>query len=167
MSELRHIELFLDATYGPHEQKSFIFKSRCICNYLERSLAVLRFTSRWSRLNIHCSKNEEAVRIHPMKHHPFVEVCIHFDLPPIDSLSAESLQLQYAQIILLGLMAVETFMPVPFDHCVRVLKEFEKGGFVNRWIHADQYWERWQCRCVVAAELTMDRFSLDQSIYLD
>ena len=167
MSILRHIELFLDSTYALTEQKRFIFCSRCICNFLEKSLVPLQFSSPYSRLNIHCSRDPESVRVRPLKHERFLEICINFDLPPLDSLSPEVLQRQFIRTIISGLEAASGFTPVPVHYCVQVLKEFEDSGFVNRWVHLDKFWVRSKCRCVISAELTMNCFSLDQLVYLD
>ena len=59
------IELFLDGTYPRGEQKSFMLKSRCICNYVERALDEKEFETTLSRVNIHCSKDENEVRVLP------------------------------------------------------------------------------------------------------
>ncbi len=167
MTTFRHIELSLDTTYAPSEQKHFTRSSRCICNYLETSLASLLFQSPYSRLIIHCSRDPQAIWVKPLKRDPFLEVCIKFDLPPMDSLTPEALQRQFIQIILSGLESATTFTPMPVDFCLKTLRNFESGGFVNRWLHLDKRWERWKCRCTISAELTTEHFSLDQLVYVD
>ena len=162
MTTLLHIELFLDSTYSLHEQKGFIFRSRCICNYVERTLAALRFPSPYTRLNIHCTRDYQSTYVRPLKNEAFLEVCIKFEWLPVDSLTCAEIQWQFAQVIWAGLEAASTFTPVPIEKCSQALKEFEDGGFVNRWLHLDEYWAQWKCRCVVSVELTMEHFAADQ-----
>lgn len=161
------IELFLDGSYPGEEQKGFIFKSRCICNYLERALAEKKFETTLSRVNIHCSKDEREVRILPLKGVPFLEVCIKYDIPPLLVLNESSLQGHYVRIINLGLKAAESFMSVPSGYCMSILRRFEDEGFKNEWIHAQKSWKKGAVRCDVIAQLTTERFSLWQCIYRD
>ncbi len=167
MPDFRQLELFLDSTYAANEQRRFIFKSRCVCNYLERGLVSLNFRTKLARLNIHCSTEPKAVRVRPLKIEPFLEVCINYDLPPIDSLNTIALQRHYFGVILKGLEAAETYMPVPIDHCRAALAEFENGGFLNRWVYLDKQWDRLGCRCLLTAELTIDKFLLEQLVYVN
>lgn len=161
----QHIELYLDATYPLHEQRRLVFCSRCICNFIERSLAALRFRSPYSRLNIHCTRDPQSVRVRPLKKEPYLEVCIQFELPPLDSLPIEALQRKLAQIISSGLAAANKFTAVPVEECLQATRDFENGGFINRWQHLDKTWPQWNCRCVISAELTVDLFTTDQLVY--
>jgi hypothetical protein len=167
MPIIDQIELFLDGSYPNEEQKSFIFKSRCICNYLERALLEKKFETSFSRVNIHCSKDETKTRVHPLKGDQLLEVCIKYDLPPLSTLDAPSLQFRYAQIIDFGLRAAEGFMTVPHGYCMSALRKFEKGGFKNQWTQAEKNWGPGAIRCAVIADLNMEQFALWQHIYRD
>jgi hypothetical protein len=127
----------------------------------------LKFESPYSRVNIHCSRDPHSVHIKSLKHQPYLEVIIELDLPPLDTLSSEQLQQQFMQIISIGLESAGTVTPIPLDHCQHTLAEFKNGGYFNKWVHVDKYWKRKRCRCIVSAELTMDHFVLDQSVYMD
>jgi hypothetical protein len=83
----------------------------------------------------------------------------------IDSLSFEQIQKQFSRIISEGLLAANDIAYMPFKECEIALECFESIGFRNRWVHVDKTWPRWSCRCVIAAELTIDKFELDQVIY--
>ncbi len=167
MPVFNQIELFLDGSYPREEQKSFIFKSRCICNYLEQALDKKGFETTLSRVNINCSKDESEVRLLPLKGAPFLEVCIKYDLPPFLELDEYLLQRHYMQIIDLGLTAAESFMPVPHSYCMTTLQRFESEGGINEWIQAQKSWKKWSVRCDVVAKLTMEKFTLLQCIYRD
>lgn len=165
MSILNQIELFLDGTYLEKEKKSFILKSRCICNYLERALDKKGFDAALSRINIHCSKDEGQVRVMPLKGVPFLEVCIKYELPVLFDLDVITLQRHYKKIIDLGLRAAETFMPVPHSYCMVVLQRFEEEAFNNKWIQSTKSWDRCSISSEVLACLTMEKFTLQQRIY--
>lgn len=166
MPAFDQIELFLDGTYPREEQRSFIFKSRCVCNYLERALRNAAFETTLSRVNIHCSKDGIENRVTPLKGAPYLEVRISYDLPPLSELDETSLQRHYAHIIDLGLTAAAQFMPVPHDYCISTLRKFDAKGFKNEWIQADKTWNE-RFRCEVSACLSMDKFTLWQRIYRD
>ncbi len=166
MAELKEIEIFLDGTYSSQEQKSFIFKSRCACNYLERRLSSLKFKSPFSRLNIHCTKNDQLVCVRPLKHEPFLEIYIHVDLPLLDELSSDALQREFIRVIAEGLKAANRETPIPVEYCLNVLREFERNGFLNRWVHTEKSWIRQKCHCLIGVEITLDRCTIDQAIYI-
>lgn len=163
MPILGQIELFLDGTYSKEERKAFIFKSRSICNYLERALREREFETLLSRVNIHCSKNAGERSVRPLTGAPFLEVRIKYDLPPLDELDEPSLQRHYAAILGKGLKVAESFMPVPYSFCISTLRRFEEDGFKNEWLQAEKTWGDW--RCDVVATLTTERFELWQHIY--
>lgn len=156
------VELFLGSGYSGDEQKNFIFRSRCICNYLERGLVEKKFETTLSRLNIHCSKDESEVRVIPLKGAPYLEVCIKYDLPALLDLDESLLQRCFMQIIDFGLKAAENFMPIPYVYCMEILRRFEENGFKNEWLQAKKSWAGGQCE--VMAQLTMEKFTLWQSI---
>lgn len=165
MPKFTQIELFLAGGYADEERKRFLFQSRCICNYLERKLAKKAFESTYSRVNIHCTKDDGEVRVAPLKGCPYLEVRLRYDVPPLADLDEASLQQHYAQIIDSGLTAAAGVMEVPHDFCMRALDELKKGGFRNTWIQAEKSWARQEVRCEVIADLTTSEFTLTQRIY--
>lgn len=165
MPVLREIELFLDATYPAEERRAFIFKSRCMCNYLERALVQKQFETTRSRINIHSSREAGAVRVHPLKSEPFLEVSVNYDLPRLSELDDASLCGHFARIINLGLGAAEQFMPVPRRYCVSALRRFMERGCKNEWIQAEKHWDKLSLRCQVSARLSIEAFSLWQHVY--
>ncbi len=167
MPVFNQIELFLDGSYSREEQKSFIFKSRCICNYLERALDENGFETTLSRVNIHCSKDDNQIRVLPLKGAPYLEVCIKYDLPLLLELGDDSLQRHYLKIIDMGLREAEKYMPIPHGFCMDVLEKFEDGGFTNEWIQSQKSWKKQSVRSDVIAYLAMDKFTLVQNIYRD
>ena len=162
-----HIETYLDGTYPLQEQKSFIFKSRCQCYFLEQALADLQFDAPYSRLNILCTKNPQNTYTRPRSPEPYLEVCILFDLEGIESLTVEALYEPLHQIIVSGLNAASSITPLPVSECIQRLREFKEGGYVNQWVQFDKHWKRWGCRCVVEAEITTEKFILNQSVFLN
>lgn len=159
------IELFLDNSYSNEQQVEFMLRSRCICNYLERSIRGSKFKTSMSRINIVCTKKKDNVQVGPLKGMPYLQVCINYDLPSIFRLDEESLQLHFADIITQGINAAQSFMPVPFKECLDILEEFKRNGFSNSWIQSRKEWKRLNLRSDVIADLTMYKFSLTQKIY--
>jgi len=167
MRVLNQIELFLDGSYPKEDQKAFIFKSRCLCNYLERALNQIRFETTLSRINIHCLKDAAEVRVQQLKDVPYLEVGLKYDLPSVSELDEFALQEHYIKIIDLGLKAAEDFMPVPYSYCMDIIQEFIKGGYKNEWVQDNKSWKKGGIHSIVLAELTMGKFFLTQSVYRD
>lgn len=165
MTYFDQVELFLDRSYSVVEQKSFIFKSRCICNYVERALVEKNFETTLSRINIHCSKDESATGVLPLRGAPFLEVRIKYSLPSPSILDEPSLQRHFARIIDCGLKAAEDYMPIPRSYCLNVLRTFDEGGFENKWIQAQGNWENGSVRSDVVAQLTIEEFTMWQHMY--
>lgn len=167
MPILDQIELFLEESYPPEERRGFIFKSRSICNYLERHLGEKAFHTSLGRINIHCTKDPLGVRVTPLKGVPFLEVNIVYDLPSISSLDGHALHQHFTKIIDLGLQSAEQFMAIPHAYCMEVLKKFMQQGCKNEWTQATKNWGNCSLRCNVIAELTTSEFTLTQYIYRD
>jgi hypothetical protein len=168
MTYLRQIELHLDGgTYSERERKSFLLTARCCCNYLERELRRLRLKSKYSRLIIMCTREPKDAAATPLKHEPYLEAIVPFDAKPVQRLSEKAIHQQAARAVLAGVRAAGRFTPMPLRECQTVLKRFEAGGFVNRWVAREQVWSRKKCRCEVAAEMTLDRLTLMQRVYVD
>lgn len=167
MPAFSQIELFLDGTYTVEEGKNLILKSRCICNYLERFLRKEKFQTTLSRINIFCSKETRQAKFNRSKAAPFLEVRINYDIPNILELDEFSLQHHLMKIIDSGLSSAMEYMPIPHELCINVLRRFEDGDFKNEWIQTQKVWKKGALRCDVLAELTTEKFSLQQLIYRD
>jgi hypothetical protein len=168
MAYLRQIELHLDSgTYSEQERTSFLLTARCCCNYLERQLRQLRLKSKYSRLIIICTRDPLQAAVAPLKHEPYLEAIIPFDAKPVQGLSEKAIHQQVMQAVVAGMTAARRFTPMPLRECQTVLKSFQTGGFVNRWVAREKGWSRKKCRCEVAADMTLDRLTLTQRVYVD
>lgn len=167
MPIFRQIELFLDGTYSKEERRAFLLGSRCICNYVERELKREKFKSNYSRINIFCTKDERKTGVFPLKNEPYLEVRVRYQMPELSSLTDVALQRNYAEIILLGLNAAKSLMPVPCGVCEAAIRQFEAGGFQNKWVQAKKSWASLSLRCEAVAQLTIYDFTLMQKVYRD
>ncbi len=165
MPILTQIELHFDGTYTSDERKTFLFKSRCICNYLERELLKIGFETALRRINIMCSRDLIEPQVSKYEHEPILGVDISYNIPPVIDMEESVLQGHYATIIVEGLRVAEGFMELPLNECVSALREFELGGFKNEWVQAKKSWSRVAMRSEVLASLTMYEFVLVQLIY--
>lgn len=165
MRMLRHVELFLGSTYPEAQQKWFLMASRSACNFLERQLQPLQFSSPYSRVNIFCSSDADGGRVRPYAHGPYLEVHIPFSAKPTEHMSRVECQQQFLKVLATGLEVANRFTPMPLEKISRALAQFADSGYVNRWQHLDKHWVRKRCRCVIAMELTMESFIADQLVY--
>ena len=166
MLKFTQIELFLDNTYSLSEQKIFILKSRSICNYIERYIVKHDIKAAFKRLNIHCTRDASMIGVTPLKFEPFLEAREYFDLPTISDLSIGSLQAKFLEIIIAGLKSANIYSSVDESFFDELFADIAVNNFINKWVHKDKYWKRWDCRCVIEAELTVDEFLINQYVYL-
>jgi hypothetical protein len=167
MPVLDQIELHLDGTYSNEEAKEFLWASRCCCNYLERALRGVGFKSKYSRLIILCTKDERDVVVRPLEHEPYLEAIVLFHATSPTALNPSAAQKQCMKAIMAGIELARIYTPLPVAECCRALQDFEAGGFVNQWVAREKSWSRLKCRCIIAAEMTMERLTLDQVVYLE
>jgi hypothetical protein len=165
MPAFSQIELYLDDSYETEENKNFIPRSRCSCNYLEKKLGELKFLTKYSRVNIYLSKKEGALKVAPLKGVPILGVTIDYDLKDVQNICDDRLQIHFIAIIERGLKAAEDFMPIPIVECLTFLNEFKENGFKNEWIQAQKEWKQKSIKSEVLASLTTLEFKLLQKIY--
>jgi hypothetical protein len=95
MPAFSQIELYLDDSYETEENKNFIPRSRCSCNYLEKKLGKLKFLTKYSRVNIYLSKEEGALKVVPLKGVPILGVTIDYDLKDVQNICDDRLQIHF------------------------------------------------------------------------
>jgi hypothetical protein len=166
MTVLYHIELFLDGgSYSKEDRRCFIFKSRSICNYLERALKAKQFETTFSRINITCIKNASKAIVQQEKEDGILDVCIAYEMPSPMGLDVSSINAHITHILDSGLQAASTYIKVPHSFCMEVLQRFKDNGFVNEWLQASKKWPRENLESFVRAELTVEKFTLYQQIF--
>ena len=167
MTDFNQIELFLDGTYTKEERVDFVFRSRKVCNYLERKLIDLKFKTDLNRVNFKISRDESVREVRRLKGAPFLEAKFFHNLPLVTEIPDYQLDQHLSEILRAGLPVAKEEMEIPIEFCNQVLAEFEEKDFLNTWIHSDKKWENESCRSVVEAELSMRSFTVTQRIYRD
>ncbi len=164
MPVLHQIEIYLDNSYSEGDQKSFLFKSRCVCNYLERRLASLKFISNYSRINIYLSKDKVESVAKPMKGDIILKVEIEYLIHKISTMPEDIFLKNCVSILTKGLIVASKAMPIPIEKCFEYLADFEKNDYKNEWIQAEKTWGRGELTSIVKARLTTKQFTLHQVV---
>ena len=167
MPKLSQIELYLDGNYSEEDKKVFLFKSRCLCNFWEREISKLKFTSKYSRINVYVTDGSTEIRVQPMKVVPFLEVVVHYPLEKISHLKDSQFQQHYIRILEKALSAAISAMPIPLEQSLHILKQFEANKYENEWVQSEKVSAKKSIESKVIATLSMHEFKLTQFVYLD
>ncbi len=167
MPKLSQIELYLDGNYSQEDKKIFLFKSRCLCNFWEREVSKLKFTSKYSRINVYVTDGCTEVRVQAMKVVPFLEVVVNYPIEQISHLDDIQLQQHYMRILEKALSAAVSAMPIPLEKSLDILRRFEASNYENEWVQSERVWAKKSIKSKVIAELSMQEFKLIQFVYVD
>lgn len=165
MPKLSQIELYLDGDYSKEEKREFLFKSRSVCNFWEREISKLMFTSNYSRLNVYVSDGSKEEKVQPMKAVPFLEVIVHYPIKQISKVEDIELQRHFIKILGIALNATGSVMPIPFEQSMDILRRFEENNYKNEWVQAAGVWEKKSIESKVTADLSFSEFKLTQYVY--
>ena len=167
MPKLSQIDLYLDGNYSEEDKKVFLFKSRCLCNFWEREISKLKFTSKYSRINVYVTDGSTEIRVQPMKVVPFLEVVVHYPLEKISHLKDSQFQQHYIRILEKALSAAISAMPIPLEQSLDILQRFEANNYENEWVQSEKVSAKKSIESKVIATLSMHEFKLTQFVYLD
>lgn len=145
---------------------AFGFKTRYICNYLERHLKKLRFrTTGFNKICIQGSKLETATWA--VQGANAVVPRVSFDANLYESLDDHSRHELYISMILDGMSSLANHQVIPIAEILNGIAEFRAGGHKNEWIHQSKYYRTDRVRATLNCSLTPNNFTLTLEINKD
>lgn len=172
---LRKIHLYLNpdehwndliSDFGFPLHTAFGFRTRYICNHLERHIKKLRFkTTGFNKICIQGSKLEtEASAIQGVN---AVVPRVSFAASQYPSLNDHSMHELYISMILDGITSLAKHQTIPISEILNGIAEFRAGGYKNEWIHQSKYRRIDRLRATVNYSLTPNNFTLTLDISKD
>jgi hypothetical protein len=157
---LRHVCLYLDpVSYQGELEVAFGFHTRCLCNFLERRLSVLKFKADgFSRI---CVKGVATPRSGcPVLGEQAAVVEARFDRDHFEKLTKEEYSEFFLSMLGDGLKECGRHHKIPSDFLVAAMNEFRTGGYKNEWVHEKKLLKPFGLRATLKCALTMDAFIL-------
>lgn len=154
-------DLILD--FGLPLDTAFGFKTRYICNYLERHIKKLGFrTMGFNKICIQGSRLETATWAVQGTH--AVVPRVSFDISVYEALDDDSRHELYIAMILEGLSSLANHHVIPISEILDGIAEFRAGGYKNEWVHQTKYYRTDRVRATLHCSLTPNDFSMTLDI---
>ncbi|UXB14611.1 hypothetical protein K7565_12435 [Stenotrophomonas maltophilia] len=145
---------------------TFGFKTRYICNYLERHLKKLRFrTAGFNKICIQGSKLETATWAVQGAH--AVVPRVSFNASVYEALDDDKRHELYIAMILDGLSGLAEHHVIPISEILDGIAEFRAGGYKNEWVHQTKYYRTDRVRATLHCSLKPNNFSMTLDISKD
>ena len=161
---LKHVYLYLNLLeYADDLSTPFGFKTRYVCNFLERRLRHVRFhTEGFSKICVQGREN-------PSDGCPIVSINaavpeVHFDQPLYESLSDGDLHEFFIDMLVRGLRKCGDSHEIPLDVLLSGIEEFRSGGYRNEWVYKTKLFRAQHIRATLACKLTISEFTLNLSV---
>ena len=157
---LRHIYLYLHLDEYPAELATpFGFRTRYVCNFLERALHELKFKA------LGFSKISIQGRHRPLDSCPIVPEnaalsTVAFDETRYRSLALEEQHEFYVAMISEGLERCARWHHIPLSSLRSALEDFRQGGFRNQWTHQRKLLRPLDVQASLLCSLDPERFLL-------
>jgi len=158
---LKHVYLAIDFDDPILERHSsdFQFQTRALCNFVERRIRPLRFTTTdFSKICVFGTTNSPK----PSSVRPESALVSHipFELAPYQLLAADQRQELFGDMLRAGFAACAQVRKIPLQELLAAIDAFRASGFVNQWIHTSKLLRPFKIKAQLWCDLTMDRFVL-------
>lgn len=165
MKRLRKIALNLDRSNWPNEYGyAFYMRSRCLCNYIERSL---------SRLDVRAvNASKLCITGRPRENVSYVVnssniACLDvpFSLHEYDSLRTDGdVNAFMVHFMQSGLALLPLGVAGDVDPILSLIKQFAEGGYLNEWQHKSRAFRDKGIRVALQCSLTPTKFELHMEV---
>ena len=157
---LRHLYLYLNLEEYPKVLTTpFGFRTRYVCNFLERRFVPLRFcTDDYSKLLIQGTLRPDA----PAAQMPesALVVPVEFDRARYESLSGDEHHEFFISMLLVGFKKAAATHPIPRPELEGAVEEFRAGGYRNLWIAKEKTLRSARIKAKLSCTLDSEKFQL-------
>jgi len=157
---LRQVDLYLHLDeYPPALATPFGFRTRYLCNFVERRLQALKFQAQG--FNKICVQG----RHQPLESCPIVPEnavlpTVFFDASRYESLGAGEHHEFLIGMLVEGLERCARHHRIPLAELVAAVDEFRRGGYRNEWVHQSKLLRPLGLRASLSCRLDAEKFEL-------
>lgn len=157
---LKHIYLYLNLDEYPDELSStFGFRTRYICNFIERSLKRLRFhTEDFSKICVQGTDTPEESC--PVRFENAANPTVKFDLNRYKALGPNEHHEFFIAMLLEGIEKCGRHHSIPLGSIKEAIQDFRHLGYRNEWIHQVKLLRQAGLRASLICSLDSSRFLL-------
>lgn len=159
-------ELYLYPDLVEYEQSTvnpFRDQSRSICNYLERHLKKIKFNANGFKRICFVGKRKPRYEVFVNSSNVLV-VEIPFDEEEYKALKRNQLNAFFLELLIVGIERCRKHYDIPKGELLEWLDNFNKIGYVNRWIFKTKTIKELGAKCTLKCNLTLDAFYLNLDI---
>ena len=144
----------------------FEYRSRSLCNFLERKLAKLKFKTEGFRRICFVGKSVTgSARDCYINSSKVLEVEVPFVADAYERLSIDELQEYFIRLLGLGVHKCKTQHAIPISTILDGIDEFRSNGYLNEWVFKTKVVRDSGLKCVLRCRLTMDCFTLSVDVH--
>lgn len=163
---LKDIYLYPDLVDYPTELTSdFRYKSRSLCNYLDREvLKILKYkTDAFRRICIIGKASPKDSYFINTSNVLTIEV--KFDEKEYQSLHSDQLNEYFIRLLVKGLSKIKKHIDIPETELLNGIEHFRSIGYINQWTFKKKSIRDIGVKCFLDCNLTIDNFHLNLLIY--
>ncbi len=171
---LRHIYLYLNLDeYSEELATRFGFRTRYICNFLERRIKTLKYhTDGFSKICVQGKHfPEEACPVIPEN---AVAPSVKFNQERYRMLGPDEHHEFFIKMLLEGFEKCARYHPIPLAEMKEEIENFRSGGYKNNWIHQSKLLRPAGLRASLLCSLDTERFVLtlklerrDETVFME
>ncbi|MDP2314841.1 MAG: hypothetical protein Q8P41_18210 [Pseudomonadota bacterium] len=157
---LKHVYLYLNLDEYPDElTTAFGFRTRYLCNFLERRLNPLHYSAAgFSKICVQGTRTPtEACPVVPEL---AVAPTVPFDQPRYDTLRPGEHHEFFIAMMLEGLEKCARHHRIPLAELKEAVEEFRRGGYKNEWVHQKKLLRSVGLEASLLCRLDTERFVL-------
>lgn len=157
---LKHIYLYLNLDEYPNDlATSFGFRTRYICNFLERRLRTLKFyTEEFSKICVQGRYSlEEACPVVPDN---AAVPSVMFDQDRYQALGSNEQHEFFIGMLCEGLEKCARYHRIPLAEMMGAIEDFRRGGYKNDWVHQTKLFRAVGLCASLLCSLDTERFIL-------
>ncbi|MCH5021973.1 hypothetical protein [Pectobacterium atrosepticum] len=159
---LKHIYLFPELDdYGKEITYPFKEQSRSICNFLERKIKDLKFSSEGFKTVCFVGKKQPSKDVF-VNSSNVLNVDVYIDEDRYKSISVDCLNDYFVEVIRSGLDKCEGMLPI--DEVTSFIHEFENCGYVNEWVHKKKVFKKQSLVCSLICNHSIKDFQLSLKV---
>ncbi|AOR63385.1 hypothetical protein [Pectobacterium wasabiae] len=159
---LKHIYLFPELDdYGKEITYSFKEQSRSICNFLERKIKDLKYSSEGFRAVCFVGKKHPSKDVF-VNSSNVLNIDVYIDENRYKITSIDYLNSYFIEIIKSGLSKCGDILPI--TEITSALHEFENSGYVNEWVHKKRFFKKQNITCSLVCNHSIEDFQLSLKI---
>ncbi|MBV6290499.1 hypothetical protein [Pseudomonas aegrilactucae] len=157
---LKYIYLYLNLDEYPKEiYVPFGFRTRYLCNYIERGIKYLKFeVSGFNRICIQGTSVPSGGST--IQDEKAIVSKVGFDVVEYESLKGDEFHEFYISMLVKGLSECSREHAIPLNAILEIIESFREGGYRNEWVFQKKLFREQNIEAILLCRLDVNNFVL-------